>query len=76
MMSTSWRSVARPIVTDVVRRVGLADRKALRKALREAYPFGERAHWPYKAWLAEVKAQTGGLRSGRNSAAMQDLFNA
>lgn len=25
----------------------LAERK---KALKDAYPFGERAYWPYKAW--------------------------
>ena len=23
------------------------------KAIDAAYPFGERAHWPYKAWLNE-----------------------
>lgn len=23
------------------------------KAIDAAYPFGPRAHWPYKAWLAE-----------------------
>lgn len=22
---------------------------------RDYYPFGERAHWPYKAWLAAIK---------------------
>ena len=30
-----------PDVTDAERR----------KAISDAYPFGERAHWPYKAWL-------------------------
>ncbi len=29
--------------------------KALRKALAEAYPFGERENSPYKAWLTEVR---------------------
>lgn len=70
----SWRDEARPVVADVVRRVGLTDRKALRVALRDAYPFGERAYWPYKAWLAEVRAQTGGLRADRKP--RQDLFDA
>ena len=73
---SSWRCVARPIIADVVRRVGLADRSALRKALRDAYPFGERAHWPYKAWLAEVKAQTGGLRVTSHKTAQGDWVNA
>ena len=27
-----------------------------RAQLRDAYPFTERAYWPYKAWLARVKA--------------------
>lgn len=27
-----------------------------REQLREAYPFGERAMWPYKVWCARVKA--------------------
>jgi len=22
-----------------------------RKAISDSYPFGERAHWPYKSWL-------------------------
>jgi hypothetical protein len=29
--------------------------KAVRRALREAYPFGIREHWPYRMWCAEVK---------------------
>lgn len=27
--------------------------------LREAYPFGERAHWPYKVWLEEIRTALG-----------------
>lgn len=27
--------------------ISFADR---RRAIRDAYPFGERAYWPYKAW--------------------------
>lgn len=25
------------------------------KEIRDAYPFGERAYWPYKVWLRRVK---------------------
>lgn len=32
---------------------GFAER---RKAIRDAYPFGERAYWPYKAWCKAVRA--------------------
>lgn len=71
----TYREVSAPIVAEVVRRVGLADRKALREVLREAYPFGEREHWPYKAWIAKIKAQTGGLRNQRRESSQFDLFN-
>lgn len=32
-----------------------ADAKQIRKAVREAYPFGPRKYWPYKVWLARVR---------------------
>ncbi|MCZ4281671.1 hypothetical protein O4H49_12850 [Kiloniella laminariae] len=31
------------------------DYKSRVKAVDSAYPFGERKHWPYKAWLAARK---------------------
>lgn len=58
-MKSRWRSIARPIIADVIADIGLEDEKKLKKALREAYPFGERAYHPYKIWLDEVKIQTG-----------------
>lgn len=30
--------------------------KDLRQIARDAYPFGERKHWPYKMWLKATKA--------------------
>jgi hypothetical protein len=32
-------------------------RKVARRALRDLYPFGERAFWPYKCWLQAVRDQ-------------------
>jgi hypothetical protein len=55
----SWADQAAPIVGRVIREVGRSDMAALRKALANAYPFGERANAPYKAWLAEVRRQLG-----------------
>lgn len=55
----AWADVAAPIVGEVVRKVGRSDLRALRKALREAYPFSKRANAPYKAWLSEVRRQLG-----------------
>ena len=55
----SWADRAAPIVAEVINRVGRKDMTALRKALAEAYPWGNRANRPYKAWLSEVKRQLG-----------------
>lgn len=54
----SWREKAAPIIANVLSQYP-EDCPERRKALREAYPFGPRAHWPYKAWLAEIAKQTG-----------------
>ncbi len=55
----SWADAAAPIVANVIRSVGRSDIKALRKALAEAYPWGERENTPYKAWLSEIRRQLG-----------------
>jgi hypothetical protein len=59
----SWREIAAPIIAETVARVGRDDIKALRRALRDAYPFGERKYHPYKIWCDEVRRQLG-LRKG------------
>ena len=41
---------------------GLSE-KEIKKALRDAYPFGERKYWPYKVWLDEIRRQRGLKRS-------------
>ena len=55
----SWADAAAPIVAEVIRSVGRSDMKALRKALVDAYPWGERERTPYKAWLGEIRRQLG-----------------
>ena len=55
----SWRDIAAPIIRDTIASVGTQDMKALRKALHDAYPFGERRMHPYKIWCSEVKRQLG-----------------
>lgn len=54
-----WRRIARPIIAEVINRVGREDDYQLRKALFEAYPFGERKYHPYRTWLDEIKRQLG-----------------
>lgn len=55
----SWADAAAPVVAEVIRNVGRSDMKALRKALVDAYPWGERERTPYKAWLREIRRQLG-----------------
>lgn len=55
----SWRDMAKPIIVSVIARVGKQDMKALRKELREAYPFGPRENHPYKSWCDEIRRQLG-----------------
>jgi DNA-binding NarL/FixJ family response regulator len=60
MAASMWRTTAARVIADVVKNIGLSDHKALRKALRDAYPFGERKYSPYKIWCDEVNRQTKG----------------
>jgi hypothetical protein len=61
----TWRAHAAPIIASVIRQHGYSDLKALRKALRDAYPFGQREMHPYKIWCDEVRRQTNGRLSRR-----------
>ena len=53
----TWRSHCSPIIKKVIDEVGKEDMKKLRKALRDAYPYGEKENWPYKVWLSEIQQQ-------------------
>ena len=54
----TWRQLAAPIIAEIIARYP-EDCQERRRALRDAYPFGARQYYPYKAWLAEVAHQTG-----------------
>lgn len=58
----TWRERARPIITKVLKETEGKEEKEIVEALRNAYPFGERAHHPYKIWLDEIKVQRGKKR--------------
>jgi hypothetical protein len=58
-MSKTWRESAIPIIAKVLKETEGQSEKEIKKALREAYPFGIREHWPYKVWCDEVRAQRG-----------------
>lgn len=53
-----WRNTAQPIIARVI--AEHKDKPAeLRKALRDAYPFGQRKYHPYTIWCDEVARQLG-----------------
>ena len=56
-MNNTWRDCARPIINKILEDNAGADEKTIRKALRDAYPFGQREMHPYKIWLDEIKVQ-------------------
>jgi hypothetical protein len=61
MTESRWRRQARNVIRRVLAELPAdASEADKRRAVSAAYPFWERAHHPYKMWLAEVKAQLGG----------------
>jgi hypothetical protein len=54
-----WREIAKPIISAVLDDLRGEDSRTIRKALRDAYPFGERRYHPYKIWCDEVAVQLG-----------------
>jgi len=51
--ASRWRRRAREVIAAVLENHHDTPRDALLNLVDGAYPFGERAHHPYKAWLAE-----------------------
>jgi hypothetical protein len=55
-----WRREARNVIRRVLAELPAdASEADKRKAVSAAYPFGQRAHHPYKMFLAEVRAHLG-----------------
>lgn len=54
-----WRDRVAPLIAEVLRATTGQPEAAIRKALRDAYPFGERTNWVYKVWCSEVAIQRG-----------------
>lgn len=53
----TWRAKAACVIERVLKETRGTSEKDIRAALRDAYPFGERAMWPYQVWLDEIKVQ-------------------
>ena len=62
---STWRHRARRVIQRVLQELGPRRRLITkRRALRKAYPFGQRRGWRYRVWLDEVRVQLR-LRSPR-----------
>lgn len=55
----TWRDTARPIIAKVLADNQDKTESEIRKALQDAYPFGERKYHPYKVWCDEIRVQRG-----------------
>lgn len=58
-MAGTWRDSAKPIIAEVLKITRGRTEQEIRKALKEAYPWGVRAMHPYKIWCDEIKVQRG-----------------
>lgn len=58
MPRTTWRDRYRPIVADVIAKIGTQDLRSVRRALRSAFP-GPRAYHCLKIWRDECRLQLG-----------------
>jgi hypothetical protein len=71
-----WRAHARPIIERVLSETAGQPEAEVKRALRDAYPFGARQYHPYKVWLDEIRRQRGGpqakARKGTPKRAQQD----
>lgn len=54
-----WRNACAPIIARVIAENEGKNENAVRLALRDAYPYGQRKHHPYKIWLDEIARQLG-----------------
>lgn len=53
----TWREHARPIIAKTLADNKEKTEKEIKKALQNAYPYGQRKMHPYKIWCDEIKVQ-------------------
>jgi len=59
-MNSRWARIARRIIGETLARLPAdASERERRRALSEAYPFGERRYHPYRVWCREVRRALG-----------------
>ena len=72
----TWREYAAPIIARVIAEHAGDSEQEIRAALREAYPYGQRAMWPYKVWCAEIRRQLGITKREQDKRTHQEHLNA
>ena len=55
----TWRAASAPIIAQVIAETGRGDMKLLKKKLREAFPWGDHRHHPWKIYYDECQRQLG-----------------
>jgi hypothetical protein len=55
MSNLTWREAARSVIAPIEREYSDKPLSELKTALRDAYPFGERAYFPYTVWCQEQR---------------------
>ena len=58
-LQSRWRKESAEIIGKILLEMNGKEEPEIRKALRDAYPFGPRKYHPYKIWLDEIQRQTG-----------------
>lgn len=54
-----WRNHAAPIIRRILEATAGKAEREVRRALRKAYPFGQRKYHPYRIWCDEIARQRG-----------------
>lgn len=70
----TWRNDAAPIIAKVLKETEGKTEPEIKKALFDAYPYGQRSLHPYKIWLDEIKRQRGLKKCKPQPVNQQTLF--
>lgn len=55
----TWRERCSELIRATIKENEGKSEREVRAALRAAWPWGPREHWPYRVWLDEIRRQLG-----------------
>jgi len=64
-MQPTWAMHAQAVIDRVLSQMPGANLAEKRRALHDAYPYGQRRHWPYKVWCRQVRISLGLATPGK-----------